>query len=127
MILKFSTWLAIGFGSFLAIAEAWRNWGNWQWWPFWTVDYIAAALLVIGAMLVWRGAGRVWLAAGWGFTAAMFWMSFFSHLDEQSRMAENVYGPGGVMAEDSMTNIIGIMTAIAFAGLLGALFGKERK
>ncbi len=125
MLLKFSTGLAFGFGTFLAIAEAWRNWGNWQWWPFWTVDYIAAILLIIGAVAVWRGAGRVWLAAGWGFTAAMFWMSFFSHLAEQQRLAAKVYGPDGVMTENSMTQIIGIMTAIAFAGLFAALFSKK--
>lgn len=120
-MLKLSSYMALGFGSFLAIAEAWRNWGNWQWWPFWVVDYIAAILLIIGAVYYLRTQTKSWLTGGWGFTAAMFWMSFFSHLHEQ---IDAQYGPDGNMNESQMTQIIGIMTAITFLGFILSLFGK---
>jgi hypothetical protein len=80
--IKISAWLGLVLsviGIFLKIARVLRQG---EWWPFIAYDYLAAALLLIGAIAVLRGgvSGR-WLAAGWGFGVAMFYGSFFDHLD----------------------------------------------
>jgi hypothetical protein len=79
---RFSARLALAFGLLLAVAEVARNWGDWQWWPFWLVDFVAAGLLVAGALATLRHhpRGPVWLTGAWGFTSAMFYMSFWSHV-----------------------------------------------
>ena len=41
------------------------------------VDYIAASLLIFGGQRALKTGTVRWLTGGWGFTAAMFWMSFF--------------------------------------------------
>jgi hypothetical protein len=103
-------WLAIGFALFLAVAEAVRNRNGWQWWPFWTVDYLAAALLLAGALGWRRPTPNPLLTGGWGFAAAMFWMSFFGHV-------ENVRG-GAEREPDELrlTVIIGVLFAITLIG-----------
>lgn len=119
-MLKISAWTAVLFGSALAVLEAVRNWGDWQWWPFWVVDYVAAGLLVAGGVVVLRGRSRHWLTAGWGFACAMFWMSYFGHLEGLLQ--------GGVEARERMlTQIIGAMFAITIAGLVLSLIGRERR
>jgi hypothetical protein len=80
--IKISAWLGLtlsAIGVFLKIVRVLRQG---EWWPFIAYDYLAAALLMIGAIAVLRGGvtGR-WLAAGWGFGVAMFYGSFFDHLD----------------------------------------------
>ena len=110
--------LALLFGVFLALAETARNWGDWQWWPFWLVDFIAAALLVAGSTLVLRGSphgGRV-LCGAWGFTTAMFYMSFWSHLARLNEAAD------GNLSQGPLTVIIGIMWMITVIGFGLALF-----
>ncbi len=120
-VLKWSARLAIGFGVFLAIAEVARNWGDWGYWPFWVVDYIAAGLLIWGGFGVTRaGRGaRVRLGGAWGFTCAMFYMSFFSHMASLGRPD---HGPVDPMR---LTVIIGIMFAITIAGFVMALAGAQ--
>ena len=121
-MIKTSAYLALAFGLVLGIGELMRNWGDWQWWPFWVVDYIAAALLIFGGQRALNTGTMRWLTAGWGFTAAMFWMSFFSHVDQLRRQADRHTGP---MDEGNLTTIIGVMLAIALTGLLMALLGKR--
>lgn len=114
---KASAVLAVLFGVFLAVAETARNWGNWQWWPFWLVDFIAAAFLVTGGMLVlrrMRGGSQV-LCGAWGFTSAMFYMSFWSHIEHIHEAAE------GNLAQGPLTTIIGILWGITIVGLLLSL------
>ena len=78
--LKYSRRIAIGFGVFLGIIEIFYNWENPSWWPFILVDYLAVALLLFGAFR-----SNVVLAVAWGFTSAMFYMSFFMGIElEQS-------------------------------------------
>lgn len=128
----FAAWLALGFGTFLAVAEAFRNSGEVQWWPFWVVDYIAVALLIWGAAAVlWRpGANRGLpiLTAGWGFASAMFFMSFFGHVAE-------VFGDGTEVARTNMqsavdepmlTIIIGVLFALTVLGLVASLVAEVR-
>lgn len=120
-MLRMSAWLAVVFGLALAVLEVLRNWGDWQWWPFWVVDYIAAALLVVGGALALRGRTERWLAAGWGFASAMFWMSFFSHY-------EGMLEAGGASSarEGRLTLIIGAMFGLTLLGLGLALLGRRR-
>ncbi len=114
--------LALAFGVFLALAEAARNWGNWQWWPFWLVDFIAAALLIAGSALVLRGVSRgpQVLCGAWGFTTAMFYMSFWSHIQHINEGAE------GNLSQGPLTIIIGIMWVITVVGFLLTLFSPRR-
>lgn len=80
--IRISAWLGVVLsvvGIFLKIARVLRQG---EWWPYIAYDYLAAALLLIGAVAVLRGGatGR-WLAAGWGFGVAMFYGSFFDHFE----------------------------------------------
>ena len=115
-MIKVAAWLAIVFGALLSVLEALRNWGDWQWWPFWTVDYLAAALLVAGGALALRSRNTAVLTAGWGFAAAMFWMSFFGHLDGVRRSAA-----AADPTDTRLTTIIGALFAITIIGLVLSL------
>lgn len=64
--------VGLGFGIVLAMIEVFYNLGDPSWWPFILVDYLAVALLVYGSLR-----NPHVLAAGWGFTCAMFYMAFF--------------------------------------------------
>ncbi len=114
--------LALVFGVFLALAETARNWGNWQWWPFWLVDFIAAALLIAGSTLVLRRSpnGTPVLCGAWGFTTAMFYMSFWSHIEHFNEAAD------GNLSQNPLTVIIGIMWAITLVGFSLALLSARR-
>lgn len=115
--------LALVFAVVLAVAETARNWGNWQWWPFWLVDFIAAALLGFGGALVLRkarGGPRV-LCGAWGFTSAMFYMSFWSHIANIEEAAE------GNLEQGPLTTVIGVLWVITLAGFLLSLVGSLRK
>ena len=129
---QFSAWLALGFGTFLAVAEVIRNGGVIQWWPFWVVDYVAVALLQWGAFSVlWtpndRGVGI--LTAGWGFTAAMFYMSLFGHIDEIAKTGVPFSLSNIQLATDEpmLTIIIGVLFAITVVGLVTSLAAEVRE
>ncbi len=121
-MIKLSAYLALAFGLVLGVGELMRNWYYWPWWPFWVVDYIAVALLIFGGQRTLNTGTMRWLTAGWGFTAAMFWMSFFSHVDQLRRGAGQFVGQ---MDVGNLTTLIGVMLALALAGLLMALLGKR--
>ena len=127
---QFSAWLALGFGTFLAVAEVFRNGGEIQWWPFWVVDYIAVALLQWGAFSVlWtpndRGVGL--LTAGWGFTGAMFYMSLFGHIDEISKTGVpfSLSNIQSLTDEPALTLIIGTLFAVTLVGLATSLLADR--
>ncbi|MEO0983212.1 MAG: hypothetical protein AAFX03_11230 [Pseudomonadota bacterium] len=119
----FSAWLAVAFGLFLAVAEAYRNWGDWQWWPFWVVDYFAAFLLILGGWRVLLNRSGRLLVGAWGFAAAMFYMSLFTHIEALSAGANETYA-SGALDRPGLTRIIAIMTFIAFIGLFTSLFRR---
>lgn len=113
--------LALVFGAFLVVAETARNWGNWQWWPFWLVDFVAAALLIFGGTLVLRptrGGSQV-LCGAWGFTSAMFYMSFWSHIENSNEVAD------GNLAQRPLTTIIGILWVITIIGFVLSLLNSR--
>lgn len=121
-MLRSAAILALVFGGFLTVAEIARNWGNWQWWPFWLVDFIAAGLLIAGAWLALRekAGGRAFLCGAWGFTGAMFYMSFWSHIEHIHQAAE------GNFAQRPLTIVIGIMWGITIVGFVLALASARR-
>lgn len=116
--------LAIGFAAFLAVAEVVRNWGDWGYWPFWLVDYLSVALLLFGARqalrpLPWRRTAP--LAGAWGFTCAMFYLSFFSHL-------EHLQAPDhGPIDPLPLTVAIGVLFVVTVVGLLLSLTATDRQ
>jgi hypothetical protein len=114
--------LALPFGVFLGVAEIVRNWGDWSFWPFWVVDYIAVALLLWGWLSVRRSeaGGYAALSGGWGFTCAMFYMSFFSHL---SQLDSPDHGP---IDHRLLTIVVGILFAITIVGFASALAAARR-
>jgi uncharacterized membrane protein YadS len=123
-MITLSARIAIGFGAFLAVAEIVRNWGDWEPWPWWVVDYIAVALLLYGGRLALPGRARrvvAPLGAGWGFTCAMFYMSFFSHLET---LNEKGTGP---IESHTLTAVIGVLFAITILGLFLAIAGSQRE
>jgi hypothetical protein len=124
-MIKTSARLAIAFGAFLAVAEVVRNWGDWQPWPWWVVDYIAVALLLFGGRAALPSRPHPTpapLCGAWGFTCAMFYMSFFSHLETLDQK-----GTGPIDA-GPLTATIGVLFAITILGLglsiVGSLRGK---
>jgi hypothetical protein len=128
----FSAWLALGFGTFLAVAEVLRNGGEIQWWPFWVVDYLAVALLQWGAISVlWtpndRGVGI--LTAAWGFTAAMFYMSLFGHLDEIAKTGVpiSISNIQSATDEPALTLIIGTLFVVTLVGLATSLLADRHR
>ena len=128
----FSAWLALAFGTFLAVAEAVRNAGEIQWWPFWVVDYLAVALLMWGAVtILWRPSerGLSILTAGWGFTCAMFYMSLFSHLSTLQSTGGEVAEINAQSALDEpwLTVVIGVLFGVALLGLATSLAAEYRR
>jgi hypothetical protein len=123
-MIALSARIAIGFGAFLAVAEIVRNWGDWEWWPWWVVDYIAVALLLYGGRLALPGRARrvtAPLGAAWGFTCAMFYGSFFGHLET---LNEKGSGP---IESHTLTAVIGVLFAITILGLVLAIVGSQRE
>jgi len=119
-MIRTSSYIALAFGLFLAIAEIVRNWGDWQPWPFWVVDFIAAGALIWGALRSLRQGSSRLLSAAWGFTVGIFWMSFFSHIEALGSGDQRTYA-SGALGEDWLTVIIGVMLLVAAAGLFMSL------
>ena len=117
---RVSAWLAIAFGVILAVLETSRNWGHWQWWPFWLIDYVAALLLASGGALALRARTRSWLTGGWGFACAMFWMSYFGHVEGMRAAAS------ANPREAQLTTIIGGLFVVTVVGLVFSLVGELR-
>ncbi len=119
---KFSARLAIGFGLFLAVAEVARNWGDWGYWAWWVVDYIAVGLLLYGGLRTLRSGARAGLPAlsgGWGFACAMFYGSFFSHIQH---ITEPDHGP---FEQVPLTITIGVLFLLTILGLALSLLAAR--
>lgn len=129
----FAARLALGFGTFLAVAEVLRNSGEVQWWPFWVVDYIAVFLLIGGAATVlWTpsaGRGVGILTAAWGFTCAMFYMSLFGHIAEMraSGVPLDFSNVQSGADEPLLTVIIGVLFGLTVVGLATSLLAELRR
>jgi len=86
MTISFSRRLAIIFGLIVPLGETarrFRQLDQLSVWPFWLDDIFIGALLLYGAHRTGRDirSGRRFLAAAWGFTCGMAYMSFFGQLE----------------------------------------------
>jgi len=115
--MRISAWIGIvlsTIGVFLKVVRVMRQA---EWWPFFAYDYIAAAMILVGAWLVLRrGAPGRLLAAGWGFGVAMCYGSFFGHLEHFL----NHQGKD-LSFEKTMSISVGVLLAINTLGLVLAL------
>ena len=120
MLRSSSIW-AVLVGITLAVMEVRANWGGWQWWPWWLVDFVAAAMLLVGGWrtLVSPPAGKAWLAAAWSFTLGMAWMSLAGNFEAGPDQARDARVGGFYLL------LVGSLFFSAFAGLLLALFGTS--
>jgi hypothetical protein len=120
---RISAYLAIFTGTALSLAETWLNWGDWQPWPFFVVDYLAAAMLVLGGLRTLRKqkGGLRLLAGGWGFTAGMAWMAFFLTWQQAGAGSDftDTVTPNALLA------LIGALLIASLVGLALAVLHKE--
>ena len=110
-------WWAIVWAVLLAVGEIVRNWDDWQWWPFWLLDFVASALLLVGAWFALRPNQDKCLSplvGAFGFCTAGAYGSFFSHLEimEQPISGNIAHGP--------LTVIIGVLFGLATLSFLVA-------
>ncbi len=108
---KISAWLALVLSIVGAPLKIVRVMRQAEPWPFVAYDYIALALLLVGAVLVLRGRSGRWLAAGWGFGCAMFYGSFFDHYESWNR------GVGNMGFEHTMVVSTGAFLLLNVVGL----------
>ena len=84
-MISFSRGLALIFGLLLPVVETirrWRQLNDLNVWPFWLDDFLISGFLLYA---VWRTrqsgvANRRFLAAAWGFTCGMAYLSFFGEI-----------------------------------------------
>ena len=119
---RISAILAILTGSLLALGEVQANWGDWQWWPWWLVDFVAAAMLVLGGAwsIARKRLGSIVLIAGWAFTAGMVWMSLAGNL------ADGVDPGRDARMMGSYAMLLAMLLGTSAAGLVLATIGTAR-
>ena len=119
-MLRASAIYAIIGGILLAGLEVRANWGDWQWWPWWLVDFVAAALLLLGGYRTLRSPlqGKPWLTAAWAFAFGMGWMSLAGNVELGPDPARDARLGGGYIA------LVGFGVASSLLALLAALLGK---
>lgn len=102
--------LAIG----LAGGEAWRSWGAGRPFVFVIDDFIMAALLIAGAVMVAKDTllRRAFFAAAWGYTAGQLYSSFFSKIVHPDQT--NV----GNWSLDLLTWLIGLAFVTSIIGMI---------
>jgi hypothetical protein len=114
----FLAWWSVVWAVLLAVGEVVRNWGDWQYWPFWLSDFLASALLLVGAWFALRPNqdNRLSpLVGAFGICTAFAYDSFFSHLAtmEQPISGNITHGP--------LTVIIGVLFGLATLSFLSSL------
>ena len=81
------------------------------WWPFAIVEYLAAALLFVGAVMAWRSGRVAVLCSGWGFTGGITWSTLVHHLQDRGSPGPVEYGLSLLL----VTVVIGIAVSIPLA------------
>jgi len=81
----FSRRLALVIGSLLPVAETirrWRQLGDVSVWPLWLDDFLIGGFLLYAFWRTRQNAfeNRRFLAAAWGFTCGMAYLSFFGQI-----------------------------------------------
>jgi hypothetical protein len=116
ILFHYSRYAALAGGILLPLIETARRWGTGNY-LLWVDDYLIGAALLFAAWQVRRGAGRgrAYLAAAWGFTCGIGYMSLVGHwlsIDQPD-----------VSGVDSrfVTGALGIGLLLALLALYGSL------
>ena len=116
--------LAIAFGAFLICAETCLHFESLvalpeSWLALPVHDWLAGAFLVVAGVKSRRvaGPGRLYLVAAWAFNASLLCGAFFLHLEEWSSAAPQE----DWLSERALVVIIGILLAVAVAGLVSTM------
>lgn len=94
-MLKVSAILAVLAG--LAMAGVKFALAETLWWPFTIIEYVAAALLMAGALLALRRGHAALLGISWGLTAGITWSTLFHHLQEHASAGALEFGLGALL------------------------------
>jgi hypothetical protein len=83
--LSISRWLALFIGLLLPVAETvrrWRQLDDLSTWPFWLDDFLIGSFLLYAFWCTRQNIleNRRFLAAAWGFTCGMAYLSFFGQI-----------------------------------------------
>jgi hypothetical protein len=115
-IQKISAWLGIALAAIGIPLKAIRILRQAEPLPWMAYDYVAALLLLVGAVLVLRGGtGRV-LSAGWGFGVAMFYDGFFSYFEKWNARAGDHSFVHTMVVGDAIflaVNVAGLVLSLA--------------
>lgn len=122
---SFSRRLALFIGLLLPVAETirrWRQLGDLSVWPFWLDDFVIGGFLLYA---FWRtrqsvSENRRFLAAAWGFTCGMAYLSFFGQITSL-----NVVDPAPISTE-WVAVIKGVGLALSVLALIGSLKDSAR-
>jgi hypothetical protein len=118
--IQFSRRVAVVAGVTLPLLETARRWhqlADVRAWPFWLDDWAIGGVLLYGAWRTGRDAaqGRPVLAAAWGFTCGLAYISFFSQLAVLDQPDPSGLPPSMIVA------VKGGMFALAIVALIAAL------
>jgi peptidoglycan/LPS O-acetylase OafA/YrhL len=124
--LSFSRRLALVIGSLLPIAETirrWRQLDDLRMWPYWLDDFLIGGFLLYA---FWRtrqnpSQNRRFLAAAWGFTCGMGYLSFFEQIASRSAV-----DPAPVPSE-WVAAIKGVGLMLSLLALVGSLKEGEKR
>ena len=112
---RISAWLGLATAVALALVHTLLVLQGPSFWPFLLIDYIAAALLAVGAVRTLRKqkGGLRLLSAAWGFTAGLAWM-----------VAANAIAPGAAQPAALVAAKLALVAA-ALAGMALTVLHKE--
>jgi hypothetical protein len=122
--MRFSRGAALVIGMLAPILETVRRWNTWRLDPPALFDDYLIGILLLGGFWIYRAdrpRGRVLLAAGWGFTCAMAYVSVFSQI---AAIRAGTPDPAPVPSEWVLiVKVFG--GAIAAIGLALTVFSKD--
>jgi len=121
--------VALGFGAFFLCAATCAHFDElgtpWDLLPDWT----AGIILVGGAVISRRdwGTGRQYQIAAWAFMVCLLFVSLVGNVQDWLTQAPEATGSGGLvsMTQGPYTIIVGILFAVASAGLTASLRARN--
>ena len=124
MTVSFSRRLALVFGLLLPVVETirrWRQLGDLSVWPIWLDDFLIGGFLLYA---FWRtrqcaSENRRFLAAAWGFTCGMGYLSFYGQITSL-----DVVDPAPIPTE-WVAVVKGVGLTLSVLALLGSLKETE--
>jgi hypothetical protein len=122
--LSFSRRLALVFGLLLPVVETirrWRQLDDLSVWPIWLDDFLIAGFLLYAFWRTRQSASenRRFLAAAWGFTCGMAYLSFYGQMTSL-----DVVDPAPVPTE-WVAVVKGVGLALSVLALVGSLKETE--